>query len=275
MDYMLDAQPEDAEPAPANEQRYRVQVAPRLRVEALQRVAQIAGLKAMGVEPREDAAQRAQQSHTLPMWPEARAALTLSCDEALGLALRAWHDVGTNFLPHREHAQQVLRRAWLLRATVCAMGGACLAAGFAMAMSSAAKTQAPLMADVAAVTRAYEEAQKAHAKAKEEDTRHAEQARWIKARQDVQAQSLQWSRVLSHAAQGVWVSSVKQQGTRWTVQGEALSSSHAQQLTQQLDALGIWAQAPELVQVQVMSSVSSTGLPVWHFRIEANLKAGV
>ena len=275
MDYVLDAQPEDAEPGPASEQRYRVQVAPRLRVEALQRVAQIAGLKAMGVEPREDAAQRAQQSHTLPMWPEARAALTLSCDEALGLALRAWHDVGTNFLPHREHAQQVLRRAWLLRATVCAMGGACLAAGFAMAMSSAAKTQASLMADVAAVTRAYEDAQKAHANAKAEDARHAEQARWIKARQDVQAQSLQWSRVLSHAAQGVWVSSVKQQGTRWTVQGEALSSDHAQQLTQQLDALGIWAQAPELVQVQVMSSVSSTGLPVWHFRIEANLKAGV
>jgi hypothetical protein len=59
------------------------------------------------------------------------------------------------------------------------------------------------------------------------------------------------------------------------VQGEALSSDHAQQLTQQLEALGIWAQAPELVQVQVMSSVSSTGLPVWHFRIEANLKAGV
>jgi hypothetical protein len=81
--------------------------------------------------------------------------------------------------------------------------------------------------------------------------------------------------VLSHAAQGVWVVSVKQQGTRWTVQGEALSSKHAQQLVQQLKALDIWAQAPELPQLQVMPAVSTTGLPVWQFRIEADLKVGV
>jgi hypothetical protein len=91
----------------------------------------------------------------------------------------------------------------------------------------------------------------------------------------LQSHSLQWSRVLSQAAQGVWVSSVKQQGTRWTVQGEALSSSHAQQLVQQLKVLDIWAQAPELPQLQVTPVVPSTGLPVWQFRIEADLKEGV
>jgi hypothetical protein len=91
----------------------------------------------------------------------------------------------------------------------------------------------------------------------------------------LQSQSLQWSRVLSQSAQGVWVASVKQQGTRWTVQGEALSSRHAQQLVKQLKALDIWAQAPELPQLQVMPAVSTTGLPVWQFRIEADLKVGV
>ena len=70
------------------------------------------------------------------------------------------------------------------------------------------------------------------------------------------------------------MASVKQQGTRWTVQGEALSSSHAQQLVKQLKALDIWAQAPELPQLQVMPSLSTTGLPVWQFRIEADLKVG-
>jgi hypothetical protein len=126
-----------------------------------------------------------------------------------------------------------------------------------------------------ASARAHEDAQKAYAQAKVVDERRAEQLRWFKDRQHVQSQSLKWSRVLSHAAQGVWVASVKQQGTRWIVQGEALSSSHAQQLVQQLKALDIWAQAPELPQLQVMPAVSTTGLPVWQFRIEADLKVGV
>jgi hypothetical protein len=96
----------------------------------------------------------------------------------------------------------------------------------------------------------------------------------LKTRQGLQAQSLQWSRVLSQATQGVWVASVKQQGTRWTVQGEALSSGHAQQLVAQLKALDIWAQAPELPHLRVTPATSRTGLPVWQFRIEADLKVG-
>ena len=264
----------DTEPVPAGEQGYLVQAAPRPQVQTLQRVAQAAGLKARVIEPRHDAARRTERSHVLAALPQASVALALQCDEAFGLALRAWHDEGANFLPHREDAQHVLRRAWLLGVAVCAMGGVFLAAGFAMVMTTAAQTQYHHLGDVVASSRALEDAQKAHAQAKAVDERRAEQARWLKARQDLQSQSLQWSRVLSHAAQGVWVASVKQQGTRWTVQGEALSSSHAQQLVQQLKALDIWAQAPELPQLQVTPAVSTTGLPVWQFRIEADLKVG-
>jgi len=207
--------------------------------------------------------------------PQASAALALQSDEAFGLALRAWRDEGGNFLPHREATQHALRRAWLLGVAVCAMGGAFLAAGFAMVMASAADRTQPRPHEVVASARAFEEAQKIHAQTKTQQDRYAEQARWLKARQDLQSQSLQWSRVLSQATQGVWVASVKQQGTRWTVQGEALSSSHAQQLVKQLKALDIWMQAPELPQLQVMPAVSTTGLPVWQFRIEADLKVGV
>jgi hypothetical protein len=46
-------------------------------------------------------------------------------------------------------------------------------------------------------------------------------------------------------------------------------------LVQQLKVLDIWAQAPELPQLQVTPVVPSTGLPVWQFRIEADLKEGV
>ena len=265
----------DTDPSPTGQQRYLVQAAPRLMVEALQRVAQVAGLVAKVVEPRRDAAQRVEQSHAFAQLPPASAALALQCDEAFGLALRAWHNHGANLLPYREDAQHVLRRAWLLGVAVCAMGGAVLAAGFAMVIASAAETKHQHMGDVVASARAYGEAQKAHAQAKVQQQRQVEQARWFKTRQDLQSQSLQWSRVLSQSAQGVWVASVKQQGTRWTVQGEALSSTHAQQLVQQLKALDIWAQAPELPQLQVMPAVSTTGLPVWQFRIEADLKVGV
>jgi hypothetical protein len=150
-----------------------------------------------------------------------------------------------------------------------------LAAGFAMVIASAADTKYQHMGDVVASARAYDAAHKAHAQAQSLQARQAEQARWLKTRKDLQLQSLKWSRVLSQSAHGVWVASVKQQGTRWTVQGEALSSSHAQRLVQQLKALDIWAQAPELPQLQVMPAMSTTGLPVWQFRIEADLKVGV
>ncbi len=265
----------DPRSAQAGEQSYEVQAAPRSQVDALQRLAQAAGLKVRVVEPRHDAACRTEQRHALAALPPASVALALQCNEAFGLALRAWHDEGVNFLPHRQNAQRALRRAWMLRMALWAMAGALLAASFAVAVESAAENKHPHLGDASASAREFDDAQKAHAQARAAHERRAAQARWLKTRQDLQSHSLQWSRVLSQAAQGVWVSSVKQQGTRWTVQGEALSSSHAQQLVQQLKALDIWAQAPELPQLQVMPVVPTTGLPVWQFRIEADLKEGV
>jgi type IV pilus assembly protein PilN len=240
----------------------------------MQAVALAAKLNVLVLEPRSDAASRTECFDTLGTLPKAGTALALQCDVAFGLALRAWHTGPINFLPHRQNKQQALRRAWLLGVAVCAMGGAFLAAGFALVISSAADHKYPPTDAIAASGRAYNDAQKAHIQAKEIQQRSAEQRRWLDVRKALQVQSLQWSRVLSQAAQGVWVSSVKQQGTRWTVQGEALSASHAQQLVQQLKVLDIWAQAPELPQLQVMPAVSTTGLPVWQFRIEADLKVG-
>jgi type IV pilus assembly protein PilN len=252
-----------------------VQAAPRPQVDALQQVAQAAGLKVRVIEPRHDAARRTEQRHVLAALPPASVALALQCNEAFGLALRAWHDEGVNFLPHRQDAQRALRRAWMLRMALWAVAGALLAASFAVAVASVAENKRQHLGDAAASASEFDDAQKAHVQAKAAHERRAAQARWLKTRQFLQSHSLQWSRVLSQAAQGVWVSSVKQQGTRWTVQGEALSSSHAQQLVQQLKVLDIWAQAPELPQLQVTPVVPSTGLPVWQFRIEADLKEGV
>ncbi len=272
IDYSL-----DSAPSPEGTLRYVVQAAPRLAVQALQRVAKTAGLALLAIEPRFDAARRTQMSLALTSLPKASVALALQCDEAFGLALRAWGGTqdGVNLLPHREVAQHMLRRAWLIGVAVCAMGGAFLAAGFALVIASATETKHKQMGDVVASARAYDDARLAHSQAQAEQARVAEQARWLQARQALQSQSLQWSRVLSQSTHGVWVGRVKQQGTRWIVQGEALSSQHAQQLVQQLKALDIWAQAPELPQLQVMPAVSTTGLPVWQFRIEADLKVGV
>jgi hypothetical protein len=265
----------DTGPLSAGERTYLVHAAPRSRIEALQRVAQFAGIEARAIEPRHETLRRAEHRQALAAIPQASVDSALQCDVAFHLALRAWHDQGVNFLPHREHAQHMLCRAWLLKMGACALGGAFLAAGIAMLLASATQTRQPRWADTVASARAFDEAHKAHAQAKALDERRSEQVRWFKSRQDLQLQSLQWSRVLSHAAQGVWVSSVKQQDQRWTLQGEALSPTHAQQLVQQLKVLDIWAQAPELPQMQLMHAASSTGLPVWQFRIEADLKGGV
>ena len=229
----------------------------------------------MGVEPRHEAVQRAQASDVINDLPPTSRALATQCHAAFGLALRAWSEEGTNFLPYREQARRRAQRAWVLTMSCYATGGAVAAAGFALAMADAAQSQHPPVSDLAASARAYDEAKQAHTDALAKETLRQEQVRWLASRQALQSQSLQWSRVLSQSAQGVWVGSVKQQGTRWVVQGEALSSQHAQQFLQQLKALDIWAQTPELPQLQVMPAVSTTGLPVWQFRIEAGLKVGV
>lgn len=268
----------DTTTATMNESTYCVQAVPRAQVDALQRVAQTAGVKVRVIEPSQDAVRRkeqcqAEQCQALAGLPIASLALTMQCEVALGLALRAWHEDGINFLSRRDASQDVLRRRCFWGVALSALGGAVLAAGFAVVMASATQAKQAHLADAASSSRAWSQAQRAHAHAKTIDERRAAQASWLKVRQDLQLQSLQWSQVLSHGAQGVWVSTVKQQGTRWTMQGEALTPGHAQHLVQQLKALDIWVQAPELP--QLTSAVSTTGLPVWQFRIEADLKGGM
>jgi hypothetical protein len=143
-----------------------------------------------------------------------------------------------------------------------------------MVLASAAQSQQPDASQVTAAAQAFDEAQKAHAQLKTLHARRTEQTRWLQERQDLQSQSLRWSRVLSQSADGVWIAGVKQQNAHWVVQGEALSAQHAQQLVAQLKALDIWRHVPELPLLQVMPAVSATGLPVWQFRIEADLKVG-
>lgn len=264
----------DAEPAETGYQRYWVRTVPRRRVATLVRVAQAAGLKAAVVEPRQEALHRTRHPQTLVALPQVSVSLALQCSEAFGLALRAWDEAGVNFLPHRQAHQQAVRRAWLLGVAVCGMGGACLAAGVATVLASVAQSRQLPASAVTASARTFNEAQKAHALITAVHARHEEQDRWLKTRQDLQSHSLQWGRVLSQSAHGVWVASVKQHNAHWIVQGEALTAQHAHQLVVQLKALDIWAQAPELPQLQVMPAMSATGLAVWQFRIEADLKVG-
>lgn len=270
IDFVKEASPTATEPP-----RFQVQAAPRHQVQALQHLAQAAGLHAMGVEPRHEAVQRAQASDVINVLPPTSRALAAQCHAAFGLALRAWSEEGTNFLPYREQARRRAQRAWVLTMSCYATGGAFAAAGFALAMADAAQSQHPPVSDLAASARAYDEAKQAHTDALAKETLRQEQVRWLASRQALQSQSLQWSRVLSSAAQGVWVESVTQQAARWTVQGEALSPRHAQQLLQQLKALDIWAQAPELPLLQAAPERSKVGVTVWHFRIEAGLKVGL
>jgi hypothetical protein len=255
-----EAKPKRAPP----QQRYAVQAVPQALVAALQRVAQAARLRVRGIEPRAQAIQRTAQPHVFADLPAAGVALALQCPEAFGLALRAWHDEGPNFSPYRAQAQQDQRRAWIKRLALPAVAGMVMAAGVAVLLDTLAHTQQPEPSVVAASARDVAVAQTAHA-----------QARWLATQQAMQAQSLQWGQVLSQASSHVWVARVTQQEARWTVQGEALSNAHAQQLLAQLKALSIWAQAPELTQLQRLPAASSTGLAVWQFRIDAHLKAGV
>jgi hypothetical protein len=270
----VDYHSQDTAATPAGMRHYEVHAVPSHVVESLQRVAKAAHLVLGAVEPRLEAALRVARYQALGALTPAGAALALQCDEAFGLALRAWFSEGLNFLPYRTQHDAVLRRAWLLGVLVCAVGGACLAAGFALVIASASESKYQHMGDVVGSARAFDRAQQAYAQAQAQQQRDQVQTQWLQARRTLQAQSLQWSRVLGQSAQGVWVSSVKQQGTHWTVQGEALSSQHAHQLVARLKALDIWAQAPALPQLEMSASPSGQGLPVWQFRIEANLKVG-
>ena len=98
---------------------------------------------------------------------------------------------------------------------------------------------------------------------------------WQQTQQVLNLQTVQWVRVLDQGAQGVSVTRVEQHGSSWQVQGEALSSVHATQVVQQLAALAIWTKPPALSHLQIKTAPLTTGLPVWQFRIDAELKGTV
>jgi Tfp pilus assembly protein PilN len=277
-DTPLDVAPAEFEPdnprAPET-RMYAWGTAPLARVGSWQQFALAAGLCASAVMPRHDALALTQQNALMVQLSPAHAGLALQYDTALGLALRAWHDIGFNFLPHRAMKQQAMRRRWWQRMAAGTLAGACLAVSAAAWMSHMAASLRDETGDLAVAEQALKQARSAQ---KEAQTALADAhalRQWLRDQTQVQQHTLQWSRVLAKHSQGLWVSEVKQQQAHWLVKGEALSAAQAQHLAQQLKGLDIWAQAPELRHLELTPPKSAAGLSVWHFRIEADLKAGV
>jgi hypothetical protein len=155
-----------------------------------------------------------------------------------------------------------------------------LAAGFAMVMTASAETAQHRLRQMPPADKVLAQARDNYQHAQAVQKLQTQRKQWLQSRQIKQTQSLAWTQALSQASQGVWVSHIRQQGEHWQVEGEALSSAHAQRLLGHLKALDIWAKPPELPQLELGQSVtagaiSANGASVWLFRIEAELKAGV
>ncbi len=254
---------------------YRAAAVQRFRVEALQRAAKAAHIKLCAVECRSEAVRRTQGPGVLALLPAAGVAMALQCDAAFGLALGAWGSRAFNFLPHRAMADIALRQAWWLGIVACVVGGAFLATGFALVMASSTTLTLGAAANRGAIAASHNSAQTAHTQAQLEQKQLEQHTQWRQTQQLLNLQTVQWVRVLDQGSQGVSVIHVEQQGARWQVQGEALSSVHATQVVQQLAALAIWTKPPALSQLQIKTAPLTTGLPVWQFRIEAELKGAV
>lgn len=254
---------------------YRVAAVPRFRVEALQRVAKAAHIKLCAVEGYGEAVRRTQATETFATLPPVGVAMALQCEAAFGLALGAWGSRVFNFLPHRAMADIALRQAWWLGIVACVVGGACLATGFALVMASAATLTLGAAANREAIAARHLAAQTAHTQAQLAQQQREQHTQWQQTQQVLNLQTVQWVRVLDQGAQGVSVTRVEQHGARWQLQGEALSSAHASQVAHQLAALAIWTKPPALSHLQIKTAPLTTGLPVWQFRIDAELKGTV
>lgn len=277
LDYELDVEPDMTSPASL---RYLVGACPQACASSWLAVAHEGDFRFCALEPERDALNRLNQGSVMHRLPAASMALALQCDVGFGLALAGWASGGYNFLPHRPPWVKALRRAWWVGMAVCAMGGAMLAAGFAMVMTASAEATQHRLRQVPPAAKVLAQAQENHQQAQAAQKLQAQRQQWLQSRQVQQAQSLAWSQALSQSSQGIWVAHIRQQGERWQVEGEALSSTHAQRLLGQLKALDIWAKPPELPQLELgpsatVGSTSANGTSVWLFRIEAELKAGV
>ena len=259
---------------PATSQRYRVAVIARERIDALEQMARHAGLQVLAIEPSAQAVRRTQDSAHLSALPVASAALGLQCEAALGVALGAWSATSLSFSPSRQQqARRVRHTLWTQMATRLG-AGALLGSVLAVCLSFFAVWQddgADAAATVHALDTAKQEALAAQAQWQQSHTL----AHWLRTQTTLQQHTVQWSRVLSQEAHGVWVSEVQQRDGHWVVQGEALSSAHVHHLLQQLKALDIWAQAPRALRMQFTHAASARAMSTWQFRIEADLKASL
>jgi hypothetical protein len=254
---------------------YRVAAVPRFRVDAFQRVAKAAHIELCAVEGRHEAVRRTQTTDTLATLPAVGVAMALQYEAAFGLALGAWGSRAFNFLPYRALADAALRHTWWLGVVAYVVGGAFVAIGFALSMTASTSAIQESLNHRAAIERAYQAAQMDHAQAQAEQQQRAQHMQSLQTQRSLHVQTVQWVRALDERSQGIWVTRVEQQDSRWRVHGEALSFAHATQMVQHLTALTIWTKPPALVQLQMKSAPLATGLPVWQFRIEAELKGAV
>ena len=249
----------------APELSYQVQSTPLAFVRETQQLAGAARLNLLVLMSRAHANHLAQRS-----------ALSMAADHpvALGLALSAWTPPEFNFFPYRDMAKKAARLTWLRLACACCVAGGCLAVVWVMTLSSLTDAlQAKWSpSERAAATRAHQAAKQTLDQLNHMTQRANAQADWFAKQQGLQAMTLSWHRLLGQPAPGVWVSQVTQKGTQWSVQGEALSSHHAQQWVRRWGELDIWAKPPQLPAVQLTQAVSHQGVPVWRFQVEAELK---
>jgi hypothetical protein len=275
LDYEMDP---DAPEAASTSVRYLVGACPQVCADSWLAVAQAGGLSLAALEPRRDALARVSQPHLTQRMAQASLTLVLHCEAALGLALAGWGQVSYNFLRHRPLGFIALCRAGWIGIGVCAMGGAMLAAGFALVMTASVHAMQHRLQQGQPAARVLAQAREKHERAQAAQKLQAQQDQWLHKRQTAQAQSLAWTEALTQASQGIWISHIQQRGEHWWLEGEALSSQHAQRLLGHLKALDIWVKAPELPHLQLGTSAvagqtTTSRSSVWIFRIEAELKA--
>jgi hypothetical protein len=229
-------------------------------VRRLQDMARAAGVRAWVIEPRSDAAQRAQAHPLAQTWVQdwTNEAASPSAHVALGLALAAWAETGLNFLPHRRWARQRRQRAWAQHLVMVMAASAALTLSLTALFSAATREQQHSLRDPDSLALAQQQLDA--------------QRQWLQAQQAQQQQTVQWHAALAQADTSLKVTHVHQQDAHWVIQGEALAAARVQQWSRQLATLPVWQRAPELHQLQYVRSPSGSGAWVWHFRIEADVK---
>lgn len=237
-------------------------------VQRLIGLAKAVGLRAWVVEPRSDAAHRAQRLAMLgspPLAPSAAAAQT-----AFGLALSAWAETGMNFLPHRRWARQRRQRAWLQRLALALGVGVSLGAMATALLAHWAQSQQDSVADQALLAERLVRARETQQFLQVVHKQITAQRQWMQSQQNQQRHTVLWHAGLADA--NVWVSQLRQHQSHWVVQGEALSADQVQQWAVKLAQHPLWKTQPEVSELQFKRSASPSGGWVWHFRLEADLK---